>query len=189
MVRLALLASDFSFGNFSLLFETLLSYGSPQFFTILIVEFILYYIQTLEKFIFAKDDGITKSYQIHLSRSVLNIVLISLIQLPILKWFLKCLWIPEFMFVCVYIYFIIKTFIFQTQKFQDIEETHLIHIKEIIGSLSNAVKEIHLQIGQVTFPLYVEVVHEIFMFTYSSLLSLLPLCLEIIHIIIISDEK
>ncbi|XP_036135491.1 F-BAR domain only protein 2 isoform X3 [Molossus molossus] len=35
------------------------------------------------------------------------------------------------------------------QKFQDIEETHLIHIKEIIGSLSNAVKEIHLQIGQV----------------------------------------
>ncbi|KFO27767.1 FCH domain only protein 2 [Fukomys damarensis] len=35
------------------------------------------------------------------------------------------------------------------QKFQDIEETHLIHIKEIIESLSNAVKEIHLQIGQV----------------------------------------
>uniref|UniRef100_A0A4X1SMV1 FCH and mu domain containing endocytic adaptor 2 n=1 Tax=Sus scrofa TaxID=9823 RepID=A0A4X1SMV1_PIG len=35
------------------------------------------------------------------------------------------------------------------QKFQDIEETHLIHIKEIIGSLSNAIKEIHLQIGQV----------------------------------------
>ncbi|KAI4561210.1 hypothetical protein MJG53_012276 [Ovis ammon polii x Ovis aries] len=36
-----------------------------------------------------------------------------------------------------------------TQKFQDIEQTHLIHIKEIIGSLSNAIKEIHLQIGQV----------------------------------------
>nr|XP_019785423.1 F-BAR domain only protein 2 isoform X5 [Tursiops truncatus] len=36
-----------------------------------------------------------------------------------------------------------------TIKFQDIEETHLIHIKEIIGSLSNAIKEIHLQIGQV----------------------------------------
>ncbi|XP_052015933.1 F-BAR domain only protein 2 isoform X2 [Apodemus sylvaticus] len=35
------------------------------------------------------------------------------------------------------------------QKFQDIEETHLIHIKEIIGSLSSAIKEIHLQIGQV----------------------------------------
>uniref|UniRef100_A0A8C6RSP3 F-BAR domain only protein 2 n=1 Tax=Nannospalax galili TaxID=1026970 RepID=A0A8C6RSP3_NANGA len=35
------------------------------------------------------------------------------------------------------------------QKFQDIEETHLIHIKEIIESLSNAIKEIHLQIGQV----------------------------------------
>uniref|UniRef100_A0A6I8NKA8 F-BAR domain only protein 2 n=2 Tax=Ornithorhynchus anatinus TaxID=9258 RepID=A0A6I8NKA8_ORNAN len=35
------------------------------------------------------------------------------------------------------------------QKFQDIEETHLKHIKEIIESLSNAVKEIHLQIGQV----------------------------------------
>ncbi|XP_064129064.1 F-BAR domain only protein 2 isoform X2 [Loxodonta africana] len=35
------------------------------------------------------------------------------------------------------------------QKFQDIEETHLIHMKEIIESLSNAIKEIHLQIGQV----------------------------------------
>ncbi|XP_030888733.1 F-BAR domain only protein 2 [Leptonychotes weddellii] len=35
------------------------------------------------------------------------------------------------------------------QKFQDIEEAHLIHIKEIIESLSNAVKEIHLQIAQV----------------------------------------
>ncbi|MBZ3878876.1 F-BAR domain only protein 2 [Sciurus carolinensis] len=35
------------------------------------------------------------------------------------------------------------------QKFQDIEETHLIHIKEIIGSLSNAIQEIHLQIGEV----------------------------------------
>eukprot|EP00071_Canis_lupus_P032592 XP_022266149.1 F-BAR domain only protein 2 isoform X7 [Canis lupus familiaris] len=35
------------------------------------------------------------------------------------------------------------------QKFQDIEEAHLIHIKEIIESLSNAIKEIHLQIGQV----------------------------------------
>ncbi|XP_073933414.1 F-BAR domain only protein 2 isoform X3 [Castor canadensis] len=35
------------------------------------------------------------------------------------------------------------------KKFQDIEETHLIHIKEIIGSLLNAIKEIHLQIGQV----------------------------------------
>uniref|UniRef100_A0A8C9LI94 FCH and mu domain containing endocytic adaptor 2 n=1 Tax=Piliocolobus tephrosceles TaxID=591936 RepID=A0A8C9LI94_9PRIM len=35
------------------------------------------------------------------------------------------------------------------KKFQDIEETHLIHIKEIIGSLANAIKEIHLQIGQV----------------------------------------
>ncbi|XP_056680718.1 F-BAR domain only protein 2 isoform X3 [Monodelphis domestica] len=33
------------------------------------------------------------------------------------------------------------------QKFQDIEETHLIHIKEIIKSLSNAIQEIHLQIG------------------------------------------
>uniref|UniRef100_A0ABI7YJB6 F-BAR domain only protein 2 n=2 Tax=Felis catus TaxID=9685 RepID=A0ABI7YJB6_FELCA len=35
------------------------------------------------------------------------------------------------------------------QKFQDIEEAHVIHIKEIIESLSNAIKEIHLQIGQV----------------------------------------
>ncbi|VFV36374.1 fch domain only protein 2 isoform a [Lynx pardinus] len=35
------------------------------------------------------------------------------------------------------------------QKFQDIEEAHVIHIKEIIESLSNAMKEIHLQIGQV----------------------------------------
>nr|XP_009686811.1 PREDICTED: FCH domain only protein 2 isoform X1 [Struthio camelus australis] len=35
------------------------------------------------------------------------------------------------------------------QKFQDIEETHLLHMKEIIESLSNTVKEIHLQIGEV----------------------------------------
>ncbi|XP_068941073.1 F-BAR domain only protein 2 isoform X4 [Petaurus breviceps papuanus] len=35
------------------------------------------------------------------------------------------------------------------QKFQDIEETHLIHIKEIIESLSKAIQEIHLQIGQI----------------------------------------
>ncbi|KAM7076006.1 LOW QUALITY PROTEIN: F-BAR domain only protein 2 [Ciconia maguari] len=35
------------------------------------------------------------------------------------------------------------------QKFQDIEETHLIRMKEIIESLSNTIKEIHLQIGEV----------------------------------------
>ncbi|XP_050572490.1 F-BAR domain only protein 2 isoform X1 [Cygnus atratus] len=35
------------------------------------------------------------------------------------------------------------------QKFQDIEETHLLHMKEIIESLSNTIKEIHLQIGEV----------------------------------------
>ncbi|XP_019387814.1 PREDICTED: F-BAR domain only protein 2 isoform X2 [Crocodylus porosus] len=35
------------------------------------------------------------------------------------------------------------------QKFQDIEEAHLLHMKEIIESLSNTMKEIHLQIGQV----------------------------------------
>ncbi|KAM6232410.1 F-BAR domain only protein 2-like [Porphyrio hochstetteri] len=35
------------------------------------------------------------------------------------------------------------------QKFQDIEETHILHMKEIIESLSNTVKEIHLQIGEV----------------------------------------
>ncbi|XP_043829010.1 F-BAR domain only protein 2 isoform X1 [Dromiciops gliroides] len=35
------------------------------------------------------------------------------------------------------------------QKFQDIEETHLIHIKEMIESLSKAIQEIHLQIGQI----------------------------------------
>ncbi|XP_074851525.1 F-BAR domain only protein 2 isoform X2 [Carettochelys insculpta] len=35
------------------------------------------------------------------------------------------------------------------QKFQDIEEMHLVHMKEIVESLSNTVKEIHLQIGQV----------------------------------------
>ncbi|XP_043370211.1 F-BAR domain only protein 2 isoform X5 [Dermochelys coriacea] len=35
------------------------------------------------------------------------------------------------------------------QKFQDIEEMHLLHMKEIVVSLSNTVKEIHLQIGQV----------------------------------------
>ncbi|XP_032941053.1 F-BAR domain only protein 2 isoform X2 [Catharus ustulatus] len=35
------------------------------------------------------------------------------------------------------------------QKFQDIEEMHLIRMKEIIQSLSNTIKEIHLQIGEV----------------------------------------
>ncbi|NXC40911.1 FCHO2 protein, partial [Penelope pileata] len=35
------------------------------------------------------------------------------------------------------------------QKFQDIEETHLLHMKEIVESLSNTIKEIHLQIGEV----------------------------------------
>ncbi|XP_009068680.1 PREDICTED: FCH domain only protein 2, partial [Acanthisitta chloris] len=35
------------------------------------------------------------------------------------------------------------------QKFQDIEETHLLRMKEIIQSLSNTIKEIHLQIGEV----------------------------------------
>uniref|UniRef100_A0A8B9PIZ2 FCH and mu domain containing endocytic adaptor 2 n=1 Tax=Apteryx owenii TaxID=8824 RepID=A0A8B9PIZ2_APTOW len=35
------------------------------------------------------------------------------------------------------------------QKFQDIEETHLLHMKEIIESLSNTIKEIHLHIGEV----------------------------------------
>ncbi|XP_063278073.1 F-BAR domain only protein 2 isoform X2 [Prinia subflava] len=35
------------------------------------------------------------------------------------------------------------------QKFQDIEEMHLLRMKEIIQSLSNTVKEIHLQIGEV----------------------------------------
>ncbi|XP_064295141.1 F-BAR domain only protein 2 isoform X1 [Phalacrocorax carbo] len=35
------------------------------------------------------------------------------------------------------------------QKFQDIEEMHLLRMKEIIESLSNTMKEIHLQIGEV----------------------------------------
>ncbi|XP_020645896.3 F-BAR domain only protein 2 isoform X2 [Pogona vitticeps] len=35
------------------------------------------------------------------------------------------------------------------QKFQDIEEMHLFHMKEIIESFSNTVKEVHLQIGEV----------------------------------------
>ncbi|NXY23942.1 FCHO2 protein, partial [Atrichornis clamosus] len=35
------------------------------------------------------------------------------------------------------------------QKFQDIEEMHLLRMKEIIESLSNTIKEIHLQIGEV----------------------------------------
>lgn len=54
------------------------------------------------------------------------------------------------------------------QKFQDIEEAHLIHIKEIIESLSNAIKEIHLQIGQVSFYFF-ELVHENFIFICDSL--------------------
>lgn len=59
--------------------------------------------------------------------------------------------------------------------------------------MSNAIKEIHLQIGQVNFLFYVEVVYEIFMFIYSFLLSCLSSLsshyLEIIHMIIISDEE
>lgn len=39
------------------------------------------------------------------------------------------------------------------QKFQDIEETHLLHMKEIIESFSNTIKDIHLQIGEVIFML------------------------------------
>uniref|UniRef100_A0A8C8RQU4 F-BAR domain only protein 2 n=1 Tax=Pelusios castaneus TaxID=367368 RepID=A0A8C8RQU4_9SAUR len=35
------------------------------------------------------------------------------------------------------------------QKFQDIEEMHLLHMKEMIDSLSDTVKETHLHIGQV----------------------------------------
>ncbi|NXH16600.1 FCHO2 protein, partial [Bucco capensis] len=35
------------------------------------------------------------------------------------------------------------------QKFQDIEEMHLLRMKEIIESFSNTIKEIHLQIGEV----------------------------------------
>ncbi|XP_028940161.1 F-BAR domain only protein 2-like, partial [Antrostomus carolinensis] len=35
------------------------------------------------------------------------------------------------------------------QKFQDIEEMHLLRMKEIIESLSNTIKETHLQIGEV----------------------------------------
>ncbi|XP_014107754.1 PREDICTED: F-BAR domain only protein 2 isoform X4 [Pseudopodoces humilis] len=35
------------------------------------------------------------------------------------------------------------------QKFQDIEEMHLLRMKEIIQSLSDTIKEIHLQIGEV----------------------------------------
>ncbi|XP_071658468.1 F-BAR domain only protein 2 isoform X2 [Patagioenas fasciata] len=35
------------------------------------------------------------------------------------------------------------------QKFQDIEETHLFRMKEIIESFSNTIKEIHSQIGEV----------------------------------------
>ncbi|XP_075036044.1 F-BAR domain only protein 2 [Mixophyes fleayi] len=35
------------------------------------------------------------------------------------------------------------------QKFQDIEEAHLIRVKEIIGCYSHSVSEVHIQIGQV----------------------------------------
>ncbi|XP_068104467.1 F-BAR domain only protein 2 [Hyperolius riggenbachi] len=35
------------------------------------------------------------------------------------------------------------------QKFQDIEEAHLIRLKEIIGCFSHSVSEVHIQIGQV----------------------------------------
>ncbi|KAM9508243.1 F-BAR domain only protein 2 isoform 5-T5 [Guaruba guarouba] len=45
------------------------------------------------------------------------------------------------------------------QKFQDIEETHLLRMKEIIESLSNTIKEVHLQIGEV---------HEEFIFNMTN---------------------
>ncbi|XP_066459014.1 F-BAR domain only protein 2 [Eleutherodactylus coqui] len=35
------------------------------------------------------------------------------------------------------------------QKFQDIEEAHLLRVKEIIGCFSHSVSEVHIQIGQV----------------------------------------
>ncbi|KAM4709685.1 F-BAR domain only protein 2 [Discoglossus pictus] len=35
------------------------------------------------------------------------------------------------------------------QKFQDIEEAHLVRVKEIIGCFSHSVSEVHIQIGQV----------------------------------------
>lgn len=36
------------------------------------------------------------------------------------------------------------------QKFQDIEENHVLHMKEIIHSYSQSVAETHIQIGEVS---------------------------------------
>lgn len=41
-------------------------------------------------------------------------------------------------------------FFFPPQKFQDIEESHVVHMKEIIRLYSQSVNETHVQIGEVS---------------------------------------
>lgn len=47
------------------------------------------------------------------------------------------------------------------QKFQDIEENHILHIKEIIRSYSQSVEETHIQIGEVSVSTYAYQVSDI----------------------------
>lgn len=41
-------------------------------------------------------------------------------------------------------------FFFLPQKFQDIEESHIVHMKEIIRLYSQSIDETHVQIGEVS---------------------------------------
>lgn len=43
------------------------------------------------------------------------------------------------------------------QKFQDIEESHIVHMKEIIRSYSQSVEETHVQIGEVSAHAHIRV--------------------------------
>lgn len=40
--------------------------------------------------------------------------------------------------------------LFTLQKFQDIEESHILHMKDIIQSYSQSVEDTHVQIGEVS---------------------------------------
>jgi hypothetical protein len=53
------------------------------------------------------------------------------------KWIMCC--------ICTPVYFL-SVF----QKFQDIEESHIVHMKDIIQSYTQSVDETHVQIGEVS---------------------------------------
>lgn len=47
------------------------------------------------------------------------------------------------------------------QKFQDIEENHILHMKEIIQSYSQSVDETHVQMGEVSVDTHTDMVSNI----------------------------